>query len=179
MSSCLVDVGSVPAYLSIGRPDSRPYIRRRLSKVSQNYQDYNQQDPNQQQYDPNQGQQGGYDPNQQQGWGQQGQQGGYDPNQQQYDPNQGQQGYGQSQQQGWGQQGQQQQGQDPFGAKQMANQQIDSAIDQFANKIPGGEQYKQQAKDAASGELDNLEQQAEQRFGNMGGLFGGDQNQGS
>ena len=165
--------------------------------MSQNYQDYNQQDPNQQnwaQQDPNQqqgwgqqGQQGGYDPNQQQydpnqgqqGYGQSQQQGGYDPNQQQYDPNQGQQGYGQSQQQGWGQQGQQQQSQDPFGAKQMANQQIDSAIDQFANKIPGGEQYKQQAKDAASGELDNLEQQAEQRFGNMGGLFGGDQNQGS
>ena len=58
----------------------------------------------------------------------------------------------------------------------MANQQIDSAIDQYASKIPGGEQYKQQAKDAASGELDNLEQEAEKRFG---GLFGGDQNQGS
>ncbi len=58
-------------------------------------------------------------------------------------------------------------------ARQAAQQQVDSAIDQFANKIPGGQQYSQQAKDAAGGALENLEQQAENRFGNLGGLFGG------
>jgi hypothetical protein len=157
--------------------------------MSQDYQNYGQQqggwqDPNQQGQqqggwqDPNQQgqQQGGWqDPNQQ---GQQ--QGGWqDPNQQQQggwqDPNQ------QGQQQGgWqdpNQQGQQGQGQGMFGGvNQMANQQIDSAIDQFANKIPGGQQYSQQAKDAASGALDNLEQQgvqeAEKRFGFGGGNQG-------
>jgi len=43
----------------------------------------------------------------------------------------------------------------------MAEQQINQAIDQFANKIPGGQQYSQQAKDAASGILGNLENEAE------------------
>ena len=58
------------------------------------------------------------------------------------------------------------------------------AIDQFANKIPGGQQYAGQAKDVASGILGNLENQAEQRLGGgaggmLGGLFGGNQgNQG-
>ncbi len=97
-----------------------------------------------QQQDPNQ--QGGYgqqqDPNQQGGYGQQ------DPNQQG--------GYGQ----------QQGQGQDQFGG---AKQQIDQAIDQFANKIPGGQQYSHQAKDAAAGALDNLEGEAEKRLGGLGG----------
>jgi len=117
-------------------------------------------------YDYQQGQGG-----QQDQWGNQG-------NQQQ-DPNQ-QGGYGQqdpNQQGGYGQQ--QGQGQDQFGgAKQQAKQQIDQAIDQFANKIPGGQQYSQQAKDAAAGALDNLEGEAEKRLGGLGGMFGGD-NQGN
>jgi hypothetical protein len=64
--------------------------------------------------------------------------------------------------------------------KQQAEQKIDQAIDQFAQKIPGGTQFSQQAKDAAGNALDALEQQAEAQAGNLlgnagnaiGGLFG-------
>ncbi len=102
------------------------------------------------------------------GYGQQdqGNQGGY--GQQQDQGNQG--GYGQQQQQNQGQQGQGQ-----FdGAKNVAQNQVDQAIDQFGNKIPGGSQYTQQAKDAAHGVLDNLEKEGENRLGNIGGgMFGG------
>jgi len=59
--------------------------------------------------------------------------------------------------------------------KNQAEQKIDATIDQFAQKIPGGQQYSQQAKDAAAGGLDNLEKQAEEKFGNPGGMFGGNQ----
>jgi hypothetical protein len=52
---------------------------------------------------------------------------------------------------------------------------MDQAIDQFANKIPGGSQYAGQAKDAASGILGNLENEAEKRAGGLGGMFGGNQ----
>ncbi len=117
------------------------------------------QDPYQQ---GNQGQ--NYDPNQQQNQG--GQQG-YDPNQQG-----GQQSYDPNQQGGQ----QQNQGGQFSGAKQQAQQGMDQAIDQFANKIPGGQQYSQQAKDAAGGVLNNLEGEAEKRLGGgLGGLFGGNQ----
>lgn len=57
-------------------------------------------------------------------------------------------------------------------AKHAAEQQIDQAIDQFAQKIPGGAGYTQQAKDAAAGILDSLEQQAEQHMGDVGGMIG-------
>ncbi|GAC1404417.1 MAG: hypothetical protein NVS4B12_15480 [Ktedonobacteraceae bacterium] len=64
--------------------------------------------------------------------------------------------------------------------KHQAEQKIDETIDQFAQKIPGGTQVSQQAKDAMSGVLDNLEQQAEAQAGNLlnnagniiGGIFG-------
>ena len=90
------------------------------------------------------------------------------------------QDYGQgSQDQGWGQQsGQPDQGQGAqqqgaiHQARQMAGQQVDQTIDQFANRIPGGQQYSQQAKDAASSGLDTLENEAQKRAGDM---FGGDQ----
>jgi len=122
-----------------------------------------QQDPNQQyqqdnQYEQNPSQQGnqyGQDPNQQ---NQQGNQYGQDPNQQNQQG--GQFGQGQF-----------------SGARQVADQQVNQAIDQFANKIPGGTQNAQQAKDAASGILGNLENEGEKRFG---GTFGGNQgNQGN
>jgi hypothetical protein len=62
-------------------------------------------------------------------------------------------------------------------ARHIAEQQIDSAIDQLAQKVPGGTHYTQQAKDAASGVLDKLEgqleQEAEKRLGNLGGMLGG------
>jgi ABC-type transporter Mla subunit MlaD len=62
-------------------------------------------------------------------------------------------------------------------ARHLAEQQIDSAIDQLAQKVPGGTQYTQQAKDAASSVLDKLEgeleQEAEKRLGNLGGMLGG------
>ncbi len=64
--------------------------------------------------------------------------------------------------------------------KHQAEQKIDETIDQLAQKIPGGTNFSQQAKDAMSGVLDNLEQQAEQQGGNIlnnlgnsiGGMFG-------
>src|SRR5207248_72373 len=102
------------------------------------------------------------------------------------------QDYGQGNQDQWGQQGgqgnqdqwgQQQSGQSGQGqgaqqqgavhqARQVAGQQVDQAIDQFANQIPGGQQYSQQAKDAAASGLDALENEAQKRFG---GMFGGNQ----
>lgn len=68
-------------------------------------------------------------------------------------------------------------GQDQLsGAKQQAEDQINSTIDQFAGKVPGGDQFSQQAKDAAAGGLDNIEKEAEGKLGNLpgvGGMFGG------
>ncbi|GAC1427291.1 MAG: hypothetical protein PVS3B3_18530 [Ktedonobacteraceae bacterium] len=61
--------------------------------------------------------------------------------------------------------------------KHQAEQQIDGTIDQFAQKIPGGTQFSQQAKDAMAGVLDNLEKQAEEQggsiLGNVGNAIGG------
>ncbi|GCE14676.1 hypothetical protein [Tengunoibacter tsumagoiensis] len=57
--------------------------------------------------------------------------------------------------------------------RSQTEQQIDNAIDNLANKIPGAGKYVQQAKDAASGILDSLEAQAEKRLGGLGGIFGG------
>ncbi len=57
----------------------------------------------------------------------------------------------------------------------MADDQVNQAIDQYGNKIPGGSQYTGQAKKVAGDALDNLEQEAEKRMGNMGGIFGGNQ----
>jgi len=69
--------------------------------------------------------------------------------------------------------------------KQQAEQKIDETIDQFAQKVPGGTQFSQQAKDAMSGVLDNLEKQAEEQGGNIlgnlgntiGGIFGQHKNE--
>ncbi len=112
----------------------------------------NYQDPNQQPGGYNPSMQPGYDPTQQQG---------QDPTQQaSSDP--------------------MQQGQDPFSnAKQMAKQQIGQVIDQLANKIPGGQQLAQNAKDTIGGALDTLaksvEQVAKERLSSTGGMFGRDQ----
>jgi hypothetical protein len=62
-------------------------------------------------------------------------------------------------------------------ARQRAEQQADSAIDQFADRVPGGEKHAQQAKDAVSDQMDNLEDQAQGRSGGglgekLGHLFG-------
>ncbi len=57
-------------------------------------------------------------------------------------------------------------------ARNVAEQKVNQAIDQFAGKIPGGEQYKQQAKDAAEGVLLNLEKEGENRINGMGGPQG-------
>jgi len=54
----------------------------------------------------------------------------------------------------------------------LAENQVDQAVDEFGNKIPGGKQYAQQGKDAADNALGNLEQEGEQR---PGGMFGGNQ----
>lgn len=82
------------------------------------------------------------------------------------------------------------------GVRDMAEQQVDQAIDNLAQRIPGGQRYAEQAKNVASGALDTMEQEAERRvndaldgaqkeagkrLGNMlGGMFGGNQhNQGN
>src|SRR5579872_7210392 len=116
-------------------------------------QDPYSQDPNQQ-YG---GQQTGQDPNQQYG---------QDPSQQgsgmSQDPNQqmgGQQGGGMAQDPNAGQGGM------LGGARQQAQNQVDSAIDQFANRVPGGQQVSQQAKDQAGNALDDIEKEAENRMG--------------
>ncbi|GAC1662171.1 MAG: hypothetical protein PVS3B1_37760 [Ktedonobacteraceae bacterium] len=60
------------------------------------------------------------------------------------------------------------------GPRDMAENQIDQAIDQYANKIHGGSGFTKQAKDAVGGILDNLEKEGENRLGDFGGgLFGG------
>ncbi len=53
--------------------------------------------------------------------------------------------------------------------RQQAQGQINQTIDQVAGRVPGGAGMSQQAKDAASGGLDSLEQSAKDR---LGGLFG-------
>ncbi len=58
------------------------------------------------------------------------------------------------------------------GARHTAEQQVDQAIDTFANKIPGGTQFSQQAKDAANGVLLNLENEGEKRLNDAGGTQG-------
>lgn len=81
-----------------------------------------------------------------------------------------QQGQSGNQQQG----NQGQQGGILSGPRDMAENQIDQAIDQYANKIPGGSGLTKQAKEAVGGILDNLEKEGENRLGELGGgLFGG------
>lgn len=55
------------------------------------------------------------------------------------------------------------------GLRQQAQGEVNTTIDQIAGRVPGGQQYAQQAKDASSGELDALEHAVE---GKLGGLFG-------
>ncbi len=62
--------------------------------------------------------------------------------------------------------------------EQQAKERADAEIDNLASKIPGGEQFAQQAKDAANSGIEQAgqagEQQAQQqiqeRMGGMGGL---------
>ena len=66
-------------------------------------------------------------------------------------------------------------------ARNAAEGQVDNVIDQYASKVPGGEQYKQQAKDFASKGLDRIEEEGKKHSGSildeakrkLGGLFGG------
>jgi hypothetical protein len=67
------------------------------------------------------------------------------------------------------------------GLRDAAEGRINSEIDQLAGRIPGGDQFSQQAKDAAAQGLGQLEQEGESKLGNsgeglsgmLGGLFGG------
>ncbi|GLV55068.1 hypothetical protein KDH_19150 [Dictyobacter sp. S3.2.2.5] len=62
-------------------------------------------------------------------------------------------------------------------ARETAEQKIRQAIDQYASKIPGGEQFASQAKDAATNVLNTLEKEAGNRLGGIvsgaGGILGG------
>ena len=52
---------------------------------------------------------------------------------------------------------------------------MDEIIDQNAGRIPGGERYKQQAKELAERGLDAAEEEIKRRIsekGGLGGLFG-------
>ncbi len=63
-------------------------------------------------------------------------------------------------------------------AEQQAKDKADSAIDELASKVPGGDKLAQQAKDAANQGIDQAsqagaqqaEQQVNERLGGMGGL---------
>ena len=61
--------------------------------------------------------------------------------------------------------------------EQQAKDKADSAIDDLASKVPGGEQFAQQAKDAATQGIDQAsragEQQAQQQMGDKLGGMGG------
>jgi hypothetical protein len=112
-----------------------------------------------------------HDPNQQDAQSQD-QFGQQDPSQQgaaQQDPQSQNQGNPQDP----NQQNPNQQGQGMLGGlEQQAQQQVDQGIDQLAQKVPGGEQFSQQAKDASAGILSNVEGkvegEAEQRLGGLG-----------
>jgi|GEM_PF-2538528 hypothetical protein len=65
-----------------------------------------------------------------------------------------------------------QSGQDLGGMQQQAQDAINNEIDQFANKVPGGEQAAQQAKDAAGSGLDQIAQQAQSHEGDLPGGLG-------
>lgn len=58
-------------------------------------------------------------------------------------------------------------------AREMAERKANRVIDQFANKIPGGQKFSGQAKQAVSGILHTLEKEAGNRLGNLGGVVGG------
>jgi hypothetical protein len=59
-------------------------------------------------------------------------------------------------------------------AEQQAKDRADSAIDDVASKVPGGDQMAQQAKDAANQGIDQAGQagmqQAGEKLGGMGGV---------
>lgn len=64
-------------------------------------------------------------------------------------------------------------GQDALeGAKQQAEQQVGKIIDEYAGKVPGGDQAAQQAKDTANQAIENLEDEAQKRLGGLGGGLG-------
>ena len=77
--------------------------------------------------------------------------------------------------------------------EQQAKDKADAAIDDVASKVPGGDQFAQQAKDAVNQGIDQAGQQAEQQAqqqvsdklggmggigGQLGGMLGGDKNSG-
>jgi hypothetical protein len=60
---------------------------------------------------------------------------------------------------------------DPFDPlRQATGERADEAIDNVANRIPGGQQYADQARQASGQGLDSLQQQAQQGMGNVGGI---------
>lgn len=65
-------------------------------------------------------------------------------------------------------------------ARQQLEGHIGDVIDQYAGRVPGGERFTPEAKQAVSGILDGLQKQLENeaasRMGNLGGAFGGGNN---
>lgn len=57
-------------------------------------------------------------------------------------------------------------------ARKKAEERIDHVIDDFAKKVPGGQQFEQQAKDMASGALNMVQDQARKHSGNIIGQAG-------
>lgn len=65
--------------------------------------------------------------------------------------------------------------------EQAGKNAADNEIDNLASKIPGGDQYAQQAKDAVNSGIDQAgqageqqaQQQAQQHLGGLGGMLGG------
>jgi hypothetical protein len=65
------------------------------------------------------------------------------------------------------------------GARQQLEGHIGQVIDQYAGRVPGGERFTPEAKQAVAGILDGLQKQLEAQAANrLGGLGGGGQVQG-
>ncbi|GHO42499.1 hypothetical protein [Ktedonospora formicarum] len=57
-------------------------------------------------------------------------------------------------------------------AREAAENKINRIIDDFAKKVPGGEQFKEKAKDMAGGALNMVQDEARKRSGGILGQAG-------
>jgi hypothetical protein len=56
--------------------------------------------------------------------------------------------------------------------RQMAEDKILTAVDGVIGRIPNGQQYREQFRQAIGGAMDELQRTAQSQMGNMGGMMG-------
>jgi hypothetical protein len=56
--------------------------------------------------------------------------------------------------------------------RKIAEDKIMVAVDGVVNRIPNGQQYRDQFHQAISGAMNDLQQQAQSQMGNLGGMLG-------